>query len=315
MKSPHVETLALRAFILLLAIYLIFSSVYLEYKSSSGIVDMSSTFNRIVSNPSSPVSAADVNSAPSKEEIGERVEMALRNAVYLEVTTTVTQEALGGNPDSLIAGAGPYIVKSIMAKGAFKTMVYDENNKLIMAFSVRDGRYQEYRPGLPMRPIFEFDSPYPHGTDNTVETTDQDCIAGGHIFSWAGVPVSDAFPKSTDMAWIMRSKIDTGVEINPGPGVCDQECWVFRRQVPVGDGMVVEDTIFVDKQTYLVVRWDTLSPGADSPSVARRMRLNDIRVRPEIPPDTDWGITAGPKELEEDRTGLGPEKVENNAGG
>ncbi len=314
MKSPLVETLILRAFVLILAIYLIFTPVYLGSKSSSGIVDMSSTFNRIASNQSSPVSAADVNSALSKEEIGRRVESALRNAVYLEVTTTVTQEALDGNTDSLIAGVGPYIVKSIMAKDAFKTMVYDENGKPIMAFSVCDGRYQEYRPDMPMRPIFEFDSPYPHGTDNTVETTDRDCVAGGHIFSWVGVPVSDSFPKSTDMAWIMRSKIDTGVEISPGPDVCDQECWVFRRQVPVYDGMV-EDTVFVDKQTYLVVRWDTLSPGAGSSSVAKRVRRNDIRVRTEIPHGTDWRITAGPEESGKVETEPGAVDAESNVGG
>lgn len=261
----------------------LYSAAFLMVMSFSfGVV---SYVNLPVSSAPQPglVDSADLEVAIPQNKIGERVESVLRNAVYLEVTTTVTQTALDGDETLLLAGPGPYTIRSIMAKEAFKTLVRDGENRLIMAFALCAGVIKEYRPAMmENKPPHEFKSPFPHGMDNPAFPTEQDCVAGGNIFSWVGVPPENSFPMATDMARSMRFKVDGGVQeadvVERG-----RKCSVFRKRTPDG---AVEDVVYVDRQTFLVIRWDTTRFGM------KRIRLSDIRLMEKIPPDVNWEITA-----------------------
>jgi hypothetical protein len=180
-----------------------------------------------------------------------------------------------------------------MAKDKLRTFVY-MNGEMFRGFSVYDGRYQEYEPKGNMRPIFEYDSPYTFGTNRTVVRSEQSCLIAGGIISWAGVTevkegsldrFGEPADTSVDTAAVIRHMIEAGVQ-EPDANERGHECYVFKYSFPV-DGGKIEHKRYVDKKTFLVVRWDTKIPGSV------RIRLQDIKISSEIPPGTEWKIKAG----------------------
>lgn len=238
----------------------------------------------------SPVVIAQSAKVLSREEIAQRVEDTLRNAAFCEVTVTVTQIPIGDGV-KLKSGTGPVVVHSIMRKDGFKSLAY-MNGKLIMAFAFCDGRVEEFRPRAKNRPLLQYDATVLQGMEDSVLQEEEDCLVGGLMFSWVGVPP----PKSGvdpagdgDKAGLYGNKIRNGEQ---GADVQEQgrTCFVFREIIPVGD-IQIEHVLYIDKTSFLVLRWDTFQPGV------QRIRIcNKIQVSDSVPQNLDWHIAVGSKE-------------------
>lgn len=224
---------------------------------------------------------------PSQKEIAERVESVLRNAVCAEVVQEIHQVVLEEGV-SVKGGTDPVRYRSLMGRGVFKSEVFDKDNRLIASFSLFNRRVQEYRPLEDLHPIFEYDAPFVNGTDKCIVSTDQDCLFAPATFSWVGVPngtlvKEDGQPYTAiDTAASMRKKIEEGIW-QPDVQESSRPCYVFRQEFPVANGTIV-NVVYVDKETYLVLRWDTFEPSA------HRIRTNKIQLLPDLPKDYDWKI-------------------------
>jgi hypothetical protein len=221
--------------------------------------------------------------AMSNEEIADRVEKTLRNAVYLEVASTITQVPRKGNGPSY-----ELTIKSQMAKNLFKTKVF-RNKKLSMVLSLREGKIQEYHPPISNRQLTEYDAPFPHGTDHEEYTNDDDCLIGKFTFSWVGVPELSPDLMALDTAGSMAMKISMGdreKDVVEG----DQDCFVFRKKTPMQEA-VIEDVVYVSKKDFVVLRWDTFQPDF------QRIRTYRISIKNSVPSDVSW--TIDPTNLDE----------------
>ncbi len=235
----------------------------------------------------SPVVIAQSAKVLSREEIAQRVEDTLRNAAFCEVTETVTQIPIGDG-GKLKSGAGPVVVHSIMRKDGFKSLVY-MNGKLIMAFAFCDGRVEEFRPRAKNRPLLQYDATSISGMEDSVLQEEEDCLIGGLTFSWVGVPTKSGVDPAADRAGSYGNKIRNGEQ---GADVQEQgrTCVVFREIIPVGDRQL-ENVLYIDKTSFLVLRWDTFQPGV------QRIRIcNKIQVSDAVPQNLDWHIAVGSKE-------------------
>jgi hypothetical protein len=235
----------------------------------------------------SPVVIAQSAKVLSREEIAQRVEDTLRNAAFCEVTVTVTQIPIGDG-GKLKSGTGPVVVHSIMRKDGFKSLAY-MNGKLIMAFAFCDGRVEEFRPRAKNRPLLQYDATSLSGMEDTVLQEEEDCLIGGLTFSWVGVPPKSGVDPASDRAGSYGNKIRNGEQ---GADVQEQgrTCFVFREIIPVGDRQF-ENVLYIDKTSFLVLRWDSFQPGV------QRIRIcNKIQVSDSVPQNLDWHIAVGSKE-------------------
>jgi len=235
----------------------------------------------------SPVVIAQSAKVLSREEIAQRVEDTLRNAAFCEVTVTVTQIPIGDG-GKLKSGTGPVVVHSIMRKDGFKSLAY-MNGKLIMAFAFCDGRVEEFRPRAKNRPLLQYDATSLSGMEDTVLQEEEDCLIGGLTFSWVGVPPKSGVDPAGDRAGSYGNKIRNGEQ---GADVQEQgrTCFVFREIIPVGNGQL-ENVLYIDKTSFLVLRWDSFQPGV------QRIRIcNKIQVSDSVPQNLDWHIAVGSKE-------------------
>jgi len=235
----------------------------------------------------SPVVIAQSAKVLSREEIAQRVEDTLRNAAFCEVTVTVTQIPIGDG-GKLKSGTGPVVVHSIMRKDGFKSLAY-MNGKLIMAFAFCDGRVEEFRPRAKNRPLLQYDATSLSGMEDTVLQEEEDCLIGGLTFSWVGVPPKSGVDPAGDRAGSYGNKIRNGEQ---GADVQEQgrTCFVFREIIPVGDRQF-ENVLYIDKTSFLVLRWDSFQPGV------QRIRIcNKIQVSDSVPQNLDWHIAVGSKE-------------------
>ena len=228
----------------------------------------------------SPFATCHPGDTLSKDYIALQVEGILRNATYCEVTATVKQIPIGEG-GQIKGGTDPVVIRSVMGKNAFKSLVY-KNDKLIMAFALSNGRLQEYRPRSKHRPLLQYDPPFLHGTDDTVLKEEEDCLVGSQTFSWVGVPFENEVSPPTDIAKSFSRKIMEG-EQEADMVERGHDCYVFRQTIPIGDRKI-ENVIYVDKNSFLVVRWDTFQPGV------QRIRLHDIQVCGAVPENVNWRI-------------------------
>lgn len=222
----------------------------------------------------------------SNKEIADRVEATLRSAVYIEDKTVVTQK-LVREDGVLPGGVGPFNIDYKAARGLLNAQLSTEKG-LKNAFTLFGGTYQEIRPFAKMS-FIEYPTPLPHGTDNLVGSGPQDCLMGSHIYSWLG---ADNAPPNLwpDRAASMRQKIEQGKRL---PDAMDRghNCYVFcqtlEKDVPEPANRFIYETVYVDRESFLVVRWDTET----WVNGYFRSRLMDTKVFNKIPEGVEWRMT------------------------
>ena len=101
----------------------------------------------------------------------------------------------------------------------------------------------------------------------------EDCLIASTCFSWVGMS-SDVTKLNKGLLW--RRIIEEGVQKTDAMEH-GHNCYVFRKEVSV-------DEVYVDKKTFLVMRWDGFQPGI------QRIRPFEITLLPEIPKDFEWRI-------------------------
>lgn len=223
----------------------------------------------------------------SQVELSKRVEFVLRDATCIKIVATIHQIALEEGIE-LKSGAEPMMHISFMAKNKFKSEIF-KHGKLVAAYSLVDGRMQEYCPLLQHQPIFEYDPMYVNGTGNVKYEYSTHCLVVWAHLNWVGVSPNaklniygDSPSINADPPRAFRFIIEDGVRkadsVERG-----HDCYVYRIESQVSDG-VIADELYIDKQTSLVVRFDTFQPGV------QRIRTYDITLLPEIPKDFEWRI-------------------------
>ena len=223
----------------------------------------------------------------SQVELGKRVEFVLRNATCIKIVATIHQVALEKDIE-LISGMEPITHLSFMAKNKFKSEIV-QHGKLVAAYSLVDGRMQEYCPLLQNQPIFEYDPMYINGTGNVKYWYPTHCLVVWAHLNWVGVSPNaklniygDPPSINADPPRAFRFIIEDGVRkadsVERG-----HDCYVYRIESEVSDSGIA-DVLYIDKQTSLVVRFDTFQPGV------QRIRTYDITLLPEIPKDFEWRI-------------------------
>jgi hypothetical protein len=244
----------------------------------------------LATSPSKDASKRSVDDQEElRKDVAGRVEMALRVMAYLEMEGTIQQFDLiperSGEP---IGGFQPVTFRTRMAHQRFRTDVYREE-KLIAAFSLMDGRIQEYRPQMNDRPLLEYDAPASHGTGDPVSKGEYDCLVGTQTYSWVRVGVDSEFSSVMSQADVFARFIRDGHR-EADAHVSGHDCYVFRRifgVVPGSEERMPEHALYVDKETYVVRRWDTLNSG-----IHRIRFYHDIRVSGQPVADVVWKITA-----------------------
>lgn len=229
------------------------------------------------------VTASPAQKALSKTEIADKMESAIRDAVFLKVTVTASQETTDGvDPALLISGTGPVRAVSYMTKERFKTVVSDEKGNLVRGFSLNNGVMEEFLAG---RPIKTYKSPHPNGTGGPLTHSQVDCFLGNHTFTWLGVPKENSVKDlGIDRATTMRNIIDNAVQL-PDSTEGQHDCYVFKRKIPLADGGEVSHLIMIDKQSFQVLRWETTQPGV------RRIRTYEVETSLHVPENIDWTIS------------------------
>jgi hypothetical protein len=260
---------------------------FLGYKILDAIVYSSGTVTDV-----SPV-ALSLEDLELRErlEIASKVELTLRQAAYMSFNAKIYQEPTHGNTGSIMGGTKPVFVSMKMSKDAFKTIVWDHTGKVIMGFSLFEGKIQEYRPGE-KREFVTYPSTYPHGTDQPLGTSDKDCLIGSMTFSWVGVPAENDLDTVMDKASSMREKIEEGVRDlveEYSPSNAERKHSVFRLNYSAaGD---IGHSTYVDKSRSLVERWVSFQPG-----VKRTREYTNIVVLDKVPDGTVWTIDEVTKE-------------------
>jgi len=230
---------------------------------------------------------AATNQSLSNKEIAVRVEAVLRNAPYLEDSTVVAQRLI--REDAVLpGGAGPYFIEYRAAPGFFNSQL-SSSTEVRNRFASFDGVYQEIRPTSKMA-LLEYPAPFAHGTDNLRGSGPQDCLMGSHIYSWLGadgVPVGTLKP---DRAASMRKKIEQGKRL---PDTVEQshKCYVFCETLEAsnveGPDRFIYETVYVDKYSFLVVRWDT----ENLINGYIRSRIMNTRIFDKVPEGIEWRMT------------------------
>lgn len=229
----------------------------------------------------------------SKDRIAEEVEAVLRKGVFLRVTTTFTMEMVDGSNTPLPYGKGPYIIRSMFAKDHVRTSMFELSEcdvrveTRLFDFAFYDGKAYERLPSMGSYPPYEYVEPninqrYTHGASDIVLPFDNACVMGGHLMSWVGAPV-DTARRYSDRAGSMRWKIDQGVQ--EADAVVDgRKCYVFKQQIRALP--LLSHQVFVDTETFCVLRWVTLHDGL------KKDRVTSFKFSDAVPEGTIWSIQA-----------------------
>jgi len=216
----------------------------------------------------------------NQAELGAYVEFVLRNATCIKIVGTIHQVALKEGIE-LVSGTEPMMHISFMAKNLFKSEVF-KKDKLVAAYSLVNGRIQEYCPLLQQQPIFEYEAMYVNGTGDVKFSNATDCLVVWSHLNWVGVSPDADLSINADPPQAFRFVVENGVRkadaVERG-----HDCYVFRTERQVFDGLIA-DVLYIDKQTSLVVRLDTFQPDV------QRIRTYDITLLPEIPGKFEWRL-------------------------
>jgi hypothetical protein len=222
------------------------------------------------------------NDAVPPETQAQRVERVLREARSAVIHGKVHQEDLIGQPETVTAGLDPIEFRSRMTPDRLRSDVF-KDGELIAAFSWVNGRIQEYRPRMKNRPLLEYDAPQKYGTDDTVLKTEYDCLIACATESWVG-------PHS-HKASFFRGVIESAEQV-ADVQIGDRACIVFRRawsreaDDPTQPPLQFEQVLYVERESSLVVRWDTVNSGV------RRIREYQYeKFDRGALDDTAWRIT------------------------
>ncbi len=222
-------------------------------------------------------SKSGADARPSKLQIADQMESAIRRAQYIEFTEHSTQEKTDpADTRQVLSGTEPLTVKGFMTLGRFKTEVYDKSG-LLMHISLADGVMEEFVRG---NPIAAYKAPYPNGTDNLKLESPFSCRVGGDIFSWI-VTYPNDLQRVMDRAATMRVKIEKGVQL-PDEEVRGHDCYVFCQEIVVDDKNTVKHIVQVDKYSFHIVGWSTSQPGVV------RSRAYEINTFDKVPVDISW---------------------------
>lgn len=216
-------------------------------------------------------------SALTKEDIARRVEETLRNAAYLEMNGVLRQSVIYGRPTNVCGGLEPVEFHSRMARDRLHCEVF-KDGQLDTAFAWLNGRVQEYKRG---EPLIEYESPRPDGLESTRLNPGFGCLFGTQTRTWVG-PLSDRGPK-------FRERIEASEQL-PDQEVGGRICYVFKLALTTCATEPLEHTHYVDRETCLIRRWDSLHQGI------HRVRLYEPEVVDHVPAQVRWRITVSSSE-------------------
>ncbi len=162
-----------------------------------------------------------------------------------------------------------------MARDRLHCEVYTDG-RLNTAFAWLNGRVQEYRPQQEGEPLIEYESPRPDGLVGTKLKSGLECLFGTQTRTWVG-PLSQQGRK-------FRGRIESS-EQQPDQEVGGRTCYVFKQTLVTCTDETLEHTHYVDQDTFLILRWDTLHQGI------HRVRLYEPIVGDRVPQDAHWEIS------------------------
>lgn len=116
---------------------------------------------------------------------------------------------------------------------------------------------RQYRPRQKNRPLFEYDASHINGNGASILDEVEDCLVGTETsYSWISEsPDSTVTTRGQQWHTIIEQGVQQTDAVERG-----HDCYVFRQEFPV-DGGVIANEVYVDKQTFLVIRWDGFQPG------------------------------------------------------
>ena len=220
----------------------------------------------------SPLQSPSKNPGISTAEIASQVEATLVNAAYLHMT-----------------GSASELEKQVtfeahMCPDRYKLHVFDKN-QLVLGWAWANGRVTEYRPKMERRPIVERDTDEPDGTAPIVFTTELDCFFGTATQYWVG--------EQSHQAHLLRRQIEASNR-EADATVANRPCFVCRHEFPYGKEKtgkenMAQHTFYIDQQTFLLRRWETLNHGV------LRVRNYDISLG-HVPTNMSWNVAVGDEE-------------------
>lgn len=220
--------------------------------------------------------------SPSREEIATRVEETLLDAAYLEFRGSVVQSVISGRSDNVIGGLEPVEFHSRMARDRLYCEVW-RGGQLNIAFAWLNGRVQEHRPQQRDEPLIDYESSRTDGLEDTrlKDTRPNeciDCLIGTQMRTWVG-------PHAC-MGGRFNRLIGSG-ERQPDQEVHGHQCSVFQHARTTCAEEPLIHTIYVQQETFLVVRWQTLHQG-----VFRERSYDPIAFGDTVPEDASWVVTS-----------------------
>ncbi len=198
------------------------------------------------------------------KDVAIAVEEKLKKTVYMRQRVVVQA------PDDVVIE-----IKSHMGKDRFRTEVY-EKDILIEAYSLLDGRIQEYKPTLERRPFIEYDSPRADGTDDAVFNHPFGCYSGAHLATWLG---NEPNHRQSFFRRHISDATLLGMEDVQG-----RPCLVLSHTWEVGE-RELNHTFCIDPSSWLVLAWTSSVDGE-----TRNRSYFDIVTARELPVDVDWSL-------------------------
>ncbi len=234
--------------------------------------------------PQNPPSPAGM----TNEECLKALERALKALDAIEITGTVQNfDLLDGTGGPIRGGTDPIRFRTLMTRDQLRCDTY-RNDELLASFAWFNGRFQEYRPHLPHRPLMEFDAPLSCGTDDTVLKQGYECHIAYLFFTWLLTDDPESLVGSWSHYFIDGTRL-------PDEQIDGRQCLVFEWTRRFGDEVLVRHQIGLDRETFLPASWRTWADG---------VRREDVyRVRPiEMPSTKDaWRLSVPGRERPVDR--------------
>lgn len=198
----------------------------------------------------------------SAREIAERVHARYRDAKFIHIEEIASRNGQSirytydGTPDSL------------------RTIAF-HNGSLYGAFSMHDGRVQEFVPEHPLRLLLEYDAEMPDQIPWLVYPKELDCVYGMAFGIWIGPRSLTRFGERMSESEILEPQLISG-----------RPCYVleWRRGSAESGGLIVRHIYFVDAADFVLRKWTTYQ--------------NDIRQDREFlkmdlieqPVEFDWDV-------------------------
>jgi hypothetical protein len=230
--------------------------------------------------PSAASRTKDDSEIPSSaQEIGDRVVRRYREArsIHIEGRSSRAGHTLDYHHDG--------------SQESFRTICF-HGSALYGAFSLHNGRVQEFVPDDPAQPVLEYDAEMDGQIPHLAHPRPLDCVYGQQFALWIG-------PNSHPMASLQKRLPEArlrGREV-VGDRPCDVIEHVRLARAQESDRRVaITQVYYVDAEDFVFRRWDTTADAALQQRIYRVMEL--CRQAPDI----DWDIRAVARLLEQSGT-------------